>query len=117
MSILGMIRLSVEHHYDFMFALGPELEPGLPVLKANLLTATPKVSTLQAYLEYSETINITFICQTQYHQFVVEATQRTISILSMIYSSRICLQTPLRGADQQQKRDQIQVILTMNGSM
>ena len=30
MSILGMIRLSVEHRYDFMFALGPELEPGLP---------------------------------------------------------------------------------------
>ena len=72
----------MEHHYDFMFALGPELEPGLPVLKANLLTATPKASTLQTYLEYSEINNITFICQTQYHQFVVEATQRTILMSS-----------------------------------
>ena len=30
-------RLSVGHQYDFIFALGPELEPGLSVLKAKLL--------------------------------------------------------------------------------
>ena len=58
------------------------LKPGLPVLKANLPTATPKVSTFQTYLEYSETIKITFICQIQYHKLVVEATLRTIRMSS-----------------------------------
>ena len=93
MSILGMIRLSGTSLRFYVCAGTRTWNQGCLCWRPYLPTATPKVSTLQTYLEHSETIKITFICQIQYHKLVVEATQRTYTdeFSYLIYFMQECL--------------------------